>query len=529
MGKYRLSGELAESGQISIKDDKVAASGSAQIKNLSLSSQDAPSVSEPLANIDFVVDVNTKDNFVAVDSIKASASFGRISVEEGVVPLNKESAKPLHATVSANSVDLEKLLPFGVLFGFLPKEMQLTGIADSTLSVDADKSVYTIATDSTRIDGLRLIYPGQEKPFEPNEVTLAFQAQVDPNKKAINVRTLQLDSPQIKIRKGEFSRLTEGDKTMLAGKAELEYDWSAVSAVAAPYLPEGLALEGKRQDIINFHSEYPVAEPNKLVPNLSAQAALGFEKAAYMGLQFGPTDVEIQVQNGLLKIAPFVTTVNEGQFSFAGEADFKQEPALFKAAEPMQMIKGVKINDETTGKLLKYVNPIFANVVNVTGIADLSCEQLLIPLKTEAKNETVIIGTISMKQVRLQASNLLGQILTTSGGDPRGTDITIQPTRFVLQEGFLRYEDMQVDIGDNPVNFKGAIGLDKSLDMTVTLPYTSGGRTARVGRDTRGRRITLPLKGTVDKPELDMGKLLEEQLKGQLENQLQKALEDLLK
>ncbi|MHC4580338.1 MAG: YhdP family protein, partial [Planctomycetota bacterium] len=437
MGKYRLSGELAESGRISVDEERIAASGSAQIKNLSLSSQDGPSVSEPNANIDFAVDVDRKNNFVTIGSIRAGASFGRLIVENGVVPLNEESAKPLQATVSANRVDLEKLLPFGVLFGFLPEQMQLTGIADSTLSVDADNNIYKIATDSTRIKGLRLIYPGQEKPFEPNEVTLAFEAQVDPNQKAINVRSLQLDSPQIKIRKGEFSRLIEDDKTTLAGKAELEYDWSAVSAVAAPFLPEGLTLEGKRKDVVSFLSEYPAVQADKLVPNLSAQAGLGFEKAAYMGLNFGPTDVEIQVQNGLLKIAPFVTSVNEGQLSFAGEADFKQEPALFKAAEPMQMIKGVKINDETTGKLLKYVNPIFANAVNVAGVADFSCERLLIPLKTEAKNETVVIGTISMNQVRLQASNLLGQILTTSGGDPRGTDITIHPTRFVLQKGFL--------------------------------------------------------------------------------------------
>ncbi|MBL7185712.1 MAG: hypothetical protein ISS70_05250 [Phycisphaerae bacterium] len=529
MGKYRMSGELVEKGLISIKEERIAASGSAQIKNLRLSSQDGLSAAEPMANIDFAVDVDTKNNFVTIDSIKASASFGQIAVEDGVVPLNKESAKPLHATVSAKKVDLEKLLPFGVLLASLPKEMQLTGIADSTLSVDSDKNIYKITTDSTRIEGLKLIYPGQEKPFEPNEVTLTFEAEVDPNQKAVNVRSLQLESPQIKINKGEFSRLTEGDKTRLAGKAELEYDWSAVSTVAAPFLPEGLTLEGKRKDAVNFLSEYPVAQSEKLMPNLSAQAKPGFEKAAYMGLNFGHTDVEIQVQNGLLKIAPFVTTVNEGQFSFAGEADFKQEPALFKAAKPMQMIKDIKINDETTGKLLKYVNPIFADAVNVAGIANFNCEQLVIPLKAKAKNDTVIIGTISMNRVRLQASNLMGQILTASSGDPRGTDITIHPTRFVLQKGFLRYENMQVDIGDNPVNFKGVIGLDKSLDMTVTLPYTSAGRTARVGRDSRGRRITLPLKGTVDKPELDMGKLLEEQLKGQLEDQLQKALEGLLK
>jgi hypothetical protein len=68
-----------------------------------------------------------------------------------------------------------------------------------------------------------------------------------------------------------------------------------------------------------------------------------------------------------------------------------------------------------------------------------------------------------------------------------------------------------MEIGDSPVNFKGVIGLDKTLNMTVTLPYTTAGRTARVGRETIGRRIPLPLKGTINKPELDTSKLLEQQ------------------
>jgi hypothetical protein len=83
---------------------------------------------------------------------------------------------------------------------------------------------------------------------------------------------------------------------------------------------------------------------------------------------------------------------------------------------------------------------------------------------------------------------------------------------------------MQMYVGDNPVNFKGVIGLDKSLNMTVTLPYTTRGETARIGKETHGRRITLVLKGTLDKPEIDFGRLLEEQLKQQLEEQLQEKL-----
>jgi hypothetical protein len=85
---------------------------------------------------------------------------------------------------------------------------------------------------------------------------------------------------------------------------------------------------------------------------------------------------------------------------------------------------------------------------------------------------------------------------------------------------------MQMDIGDNPVNFKGAIGLDKSVNMTVTLPYTMGGRTARVGEKAE-ERISLPLTGSIDKPKLDLGKLLEDQLRKRLGEELRKGLDKL--
>ena len=263
--------------------------------------------------------------------------------------------------------------------------------------------------------------------------------------------------------------------------------------------------------------------------NLTADAKLGFGQAGYMGLDFGQTDVDIQIRNGLLKIVPFETTVNEGLFNFAGQVDFKEKPAQLKMAEPLQLMKNIKINDQTTKKLLMYLNPIFADAVNASGIASFSCEQLTIPLDAAAKNQAEVVGTVSMDQVRLQASGLLSTIFSAGGSSARDAVITIHPTKFVLRDGFLRYDDMQMDIGDNPVNFKGVIGLDKSLDMTVTLPYTTDGRTVRVGQETTSQRIKVPLRGTVDKPELDVGKLLEGQLLQQLEEQLPNLLDKLLK
>jgi len=172
----------------------------------------------------------------------------------------------------------------------------------------------------------------------------------------------------------------------------------------------------------------------------------------------------------------------------------------------MQIIEKVNINDETSKQMLMYLNPIFADAVNVRGVANFNCDKLSIPLKGATRDDVVVAGTVGIEQMRLEASDLLGQIVSVTGG--RGVDMTMEPTKFVLQKGILHYDNMQIDIGDNPVNFAGDIRLNKSLNMNVTLPYRFGGRAVRTG-EKAADRITLPIEGTLDKPKINIPKLLE--------------------
>ena len=526
--RYEIAGELSGEGEVSIKKDKVTVSGSSAVKNLRLSSTEGVSVFEPTADITFSVAVEPDKKILGVDFIKANASLGQVIIKDAVLPLGKDAEKEMSLDVSAKSVDLQKLQPFAVLFASFPAEMQLSGTVESQISVRSKKDIYYIATDATQIKNLKVSYPGKE-PFEQSEVSVTFDAEVNPVEKTVTVRKFQLESPQIKIHKGEFGRADKGDKTKLQGRAECEYDWVAVSTIAGAILPVGLVLEGQRKDTVSFSSEYPRGQADKLLGNLTAYAKLGFSKADYFGFYFGPAEVDIQIENGLLKIAPFSSVVNNGQFNFAGEADLARKPTLLKTPGPMQIVKDIQINERVARGLLMYLNPVFANAVKTSGVANFECERLAIPLAGATKGDIEAVGTISIRKLRLEASDLLGQILSVAGVSWRGVDITIHPTRFILQNGFLRYDDMQMDIGDNPVNFGGVIGLDKSLNMTVTLPYTTAGVTARVGKEVEGVRISLPLRGTIDKPELDLGKLLEEQLRQQLKERLREEIESLFK
>ncbi len=523
-GQYQMAGQFLGKGNVSFKD-KITAAGSTQINNLQLTSSDGQTVSEPKANLDFAVELNQKENILAITNVRTDASFGRISVKDSVVPLNQKAAKPMNLTVNAADLDLAKIRPFAIMFASLPKEMGLAGIGDSEINVTSEQNVYKITTDSTKIKGLKFTYP-EKKPFESNEVLLVFDAEIDPQQKAINVKKLQLDSQHIKINDGEFKQYSKDGKTKLEGNAKLEYDWSAVSTVAAPYLPEGLTIQGTRKDTVSFASEYPTGQSDKLVKNLNANANIGFEKADYKGLNFGSTDVDIQVRNGLLKVAPFTTPVNEGQIDFAANIDFNQEKPALTIPQPIS-IKAVQINEAVTGDLLKYVNPIFADAVGAKGVADFTAEQLTIPLSGANKKDLTVIGTIGMDNIQLRPTGFLGQLTNLMRvSDPQAL-MKLHPTNLSVKDGVVRYENMQIDIGDNPVNFSGAIGLDKSLDMSVTLPYTIGGRTVRTGRESSDNRITLPLKGTIDNPKLDTSKFLEDQLKKQAEDEIKKAIEGL--
>lgn len=519
---YGIAGELSGQGEVTIKEERITAGGSSTVKNFRLSSEEGVSAFEPAAEIDFSAAVERSKNVLDVGFIKAKASLGEVSIKDTVLPLGKEGKGEMNLDVSAKDVDLQRLQSFAVLLAGFPKDMQLSGAAETQVGIRSERNRYYIAAEGTHIKNLRVNYPGKA-PFEQREVSAAFDAEVDSAEKAVIVKKFQIESDQIKIR-GQFSKTDEGQKTKVDSRAECEYEWAAVSTIAGPILPAGLVLEGHRKDTISFTSEYPKGQEDKLLENLSVKAKAGFTKGRYFGLNIGPTEADVQIEKGLLRISPFSTTVNNGRFNFAGEADFKQKPTLLKTPGPIQIIQDVQINDEVARELLRYLNPVFANAVRVSGTANFECEKLAIPLAGATKRDMEVIGTISMKNLRLETSDLLGQILSTAGVSGRGVDITIHPTRFVLQNGFLRYDNMQMDVGENPVNFRGVIGLDKSLNMSVTLPYTTEGRTARVGKEAKGERISLPLKGTVDKPELDLGKLLEEQLRQRLMKELGDAL-----
>jgi hypothetical protein len=71
---------------------------------------------------------------------------------------------------------------------------------------------------------------------------------------------------------------------------------------------------------------------------------------------------------------------------------------------------------------------------------------------------------------------------------------------------------MQMDIGDKPLNFSGSVPIDpnrKIESFSVTLPISLTGKIAKAGSQGTAR-TTVHIKGTPNKPTLDIGKIIQD-------------------
>jgi len=510
-GKFSAAGK-AGIGQIITLD------GDLQVQDLAVRIGQR-SAEEPDITGRHQISIDTEQQLARLDSFLLEGQFGQINVDNAKVPFDMDTGD-LDLSVDTR-VDIGQAKQWVELFELWPDDMDIDGVIDSRLAVSSANGDVRIVTDDSFVEDMR-VAAAEGRPVVEQRVDIKFEGLFKPETGDYDV-SWDIAGQQISTRGRIFSEV-EDDTISMEGQTDLSYDWDMVAGLAGPYWPEGLTVAGRREDSYSFSSIYPVDVEGALLSNFSTTGRVGFDSAVYMGLEAGPTDIPIDFSEGVMRIEPFETTVNEGTLRLGCVADFRESPAIVRLTEPMRVAENIAINERVTSELLQYVNPIFARTVRADGRANFQCDDLVFPLDMEYFDQAVLDGTFSVEQMRLGASGLL-QLIFTAIGDPGQRVMQLHPTRFMLENGRVRYDDMQIDVGRNPVNFGGSVDvLAGTLDMDVVLPYTTRGQTARVDQPYEGTRITIPLKGTIDDPDIDVAGAIG---RGVIEDTLRRGLERL--
>jgi hypothetical protein len=526
MGGLVMQGRLNVSGTVSLTDDaiSVTSQGAAQQLRLTREGVQTP-VTDAQLNLEGVY-LRTAE-VLRVASANITSTPATIQVSNLAYPLARtDEVQPISLNARAQ-VDLAQAWPFVQVFAETPEGMAVAGRMNAGVQISSQGSQVRVLTEDAAITNLRISQPDAEA-FTQERVSLQADVLLDTEEKTIDVRTLNLRGTQgqqlIEVTKGTVDRTVSQDTTLLKGQFEAAYDLRALTSFAGPFLPQKLTMEGQRRGFFNFQSEYPTAQPERMAANLNGQGSVGFTRANFMGLKFGETELNLNIRNGLMQFELPDARVNQGTLRLAAQVNLAEEKKTLQLMRPMKVLENVQLDDELTRNLLVYLNPLFANQTNVTGVASLECSRLAIPLSASMNPADVLLtATVAMNDVNLRATGILGEILSRTDNRSRWT-ASLQPTQVVMQQGTLQYRNMEFILDRYPIGFSGRVLFqsepEPTLEMTVALPYTGRLETIHTGEDL-SRRVSAPIRGPVSNPQIDLG--------GLFESVIQRGLEELLR
>ena len=529
-----MVGALSAKGKAAMTDETTTVAGSGTIKNLQIQQND---VKTPMTDIqlDFDCAMNSAQEQLKIASATLVGTPGTVTVSNVIVPLSDQAEKTISVDAQAK-VDLAKAWPFVQVFSEDLKNQDISGQLDAAFKVSTAGSQIRFLTENTRIDNLRVAVPDSD-PFVQDVVTLNGDVLMDTENEVIDIRTLDLQGKQgeslIKITKGKIENKVSSTNTHMTGDFVAEYDWRAVSALGAAYLPEGLAIEGNRTDTFHFESVYPTNNPDAMIAGLNANGAIGFDRAEYYGLNVGPTELKMTVKQGVADFEIPETTVNEGKLRFAGVVDLKEPSKVLRLKESTQVLENVHITEEMTRTMLTHLSPVFAGQGDINGFVNFKCDQLSIPFSAEETNKLFMDAVVSIDNAQLEPKGALNLILRKQ--DIKPIPLQLLPSRFVLQNEVVSYDAMEFLLDQYPTGFSGTLGLNSYANMTIALPWRidveeRGFRSVKVGEDLSTR-----LKVVCQGPVTDFAKcirfdaMLDDALKDVIEDQILKGLEGILR
>jgi hypothetical protein len=494
---YTLAGSLNASGTVSIKEETISAAGLADFQNLVIA-KGADRMPATALKVNYDLTHDSAAQVFKAASISVVADAGTVDLKDLSLPL--DTKKMTQLSVQADiALDLQKTLALAKPFAAdtLPKDLLLAGALRSKLSVRPKDGQIQFRTDNTTIQNLVIGQVGQT-PFTQDTLTLTADGTANPGMKnyAANFDLQGKKGQSLMHFKGNIAQKAQKEQASINGEVQADYDWRDLTAMAKPFLPQGLSMEGKRSDKISFSSAYPTMQPEKMTANLNAAAAVGFDKADFMGLKFGPTEMKIDIKQGKAAIDMPDADVNGGKVRFAGNVDFAAKPMALTLRKPMQVVENVKIDDVISATLLQYLNPIFAKASNVSGMASLTCQAMTVPLSGGSAKDILVDGAIAMTDVKLNSKwfGLVKEALKEKGLDL----FSIPSSPFTVKNALVQYADMPMFFGQTyAIHFlNGRIGLeDRSLGMKIQVPY-------------QGKNIMIPLGGTLDSPQPDLTALI---------------------
>jgi hypothetical protein len=461
-------------------------------------------------------------------------------------PLTADGA----VTAKANLLDLSQVLrPFGVL----SDDVKIAGAADFDGKVATGTDGIS-GSGTLDLAGLNLQLAADQPPIQEQKLHVPLTFAAKPREKRWEVAVANMTSTLVAgtIRGTYIEGVSTSTATSPASATVvcgISFDAGRLSAILKKWLPADLQVAGGWT--LRASAAGPLRSGgtwNEQIADFASEGILTVGRAQYLKFIAGNGSVHWKQADGQIDLNPVPTdpsrlTVVGGTLNLAGIVELRGPVPRLVISKPLKLIDGVPLSDPGLHDYVKYVSPVFGWSVKQGGKASVDVASLTLPLSAEEYKKMTGSASFTIDKFQTPLSAALTAITQLMPGKPKEAPVQqFGPIKASVADGKVVIEPHTLDLGGGAVlEFKGKIGLDETMDVEIQFALTQTmlahfGVASQVAPYLLNQKISVPLTGTIDKPQLDdkviakrIGEMAVEAAKKFLDKKLLDSLPDILK
>jgi hypothetical protein len=271
---------------------------------------------------------------------------------------------------------------------------------------------------------------------------------------------------------------------------------------------ETFAVSGRHTR--NFTFEAPVLQGAAGIINYGkANAEIAFDAVTVPGLNVPQGEVKVNLANGVVTANGDVD-VNQGKLFLKPRLNLTTTPMTLTWEKDSRILDRVRLTPELYNALLSAVNPLLTDSAAPDGFISLTCESLYMPLTDDplATLDTRLL--LQTNDCQLQPNGPLKVVLSALTTKNKTMYLTDKQFAVTVEDGILTTEPISFRIEEFTFTCEGSTNLStQAIDYTLSLPVNEKLLGRSLAKSIKNKKtVELPIRGTVQKPQVDTSPLM---------------------
>ncbi|MBI5685105.1 MAG: hypothetical protein HZC54_08480 [Verrucomicrobia bacterium] len=289
--------------------------------------------------------------------------------------------------------------------------------------------------------------------------------------------------------------------------ADLTYDPARLKPLLAAFDAGEIRGAGPQAASVAFSGPLsPGANTLAWLGGISLAAKLGYGSYAYTDVIVEGPPLALEMKGGRLPV-DYACKINGGATTLKGNVDANQRTQLALSAKDVGLTLGLM---RFLGFLNSIINVEKGSIQGAASLDAVAAYEGPLPLPTPPNLTDLLAarlagrGTYSAKNLRVQGSQMLNDIINFVGQPGADTAGDIQPTNFVIERGEFRMDKAVMHLNGLELTLAGIVRFDQTLDMQVGVPMPKRIRDANATvAQYLPAAVTVPVRGRVGATQVD--------------------------